>query len=138
MIDTHKKTAIIVGALFIVGTVAGVLSVPASQPILAGPDYLSQVAASGNRLVLGALLILVMGFSLAMIPIVIYPVLRKQNDPGHPVRRLQGAPEPSAHRDGVGVVLVPMSQEYVSAGAPDASIFKPGAVARSATRSARS
>jgi len=71
-----RRAATIVGVLFIVGTVAGVLSVVATQSLLTGPDYLDQISAHGNQLALGALLILTMGVVLAMIPAVIFPVLK--------------------------------------------------------------
>jgi hypothetical protein len=53
--NTSRKTAIIVGALFIVGTVTGVLSVIFTGPILNSPDYLDKVAANENQLKVGAL-----------------------------------------------------------------------------------
>ena len=36
--NSYRKTAIIVGVLFIIGTVAGILSVVITGPILDGPD----------------------------------------------------------------------------------------------------
>ena len=67
--DTHRKTAVIVGVLFIIGTVAGILSVVFTSTILDAPDYLVQVAANANSVIIGTLLVLVMGFALAMIPV---------------------------------------------------------------------
>ena len=60
--NTNRKTAIIVGALFIIGTVAGILSVVFTMPILNASDYLAKVAVNGNHIIIGALLILTMGF----------------------------------------------------------------------------
>ena len=37
---TNRTTAIIVGILYILGTVAGILSVVFTQPILGDPDFL--------------------------------------------------------------------------------------------------
>ncbi|MFO7792411.1 MAG: DUF4386 domain-containing protein [Candidatus Saliniplasma sp.] len=76
----HRKTAIIVGVLFIIGTVAGILSLVFSGPVVDVPDYLDQVAAHSNRLILAALCVLTMSLSLALIPVVVYPVLRKHNE----------------------------------------------------------
>ncbi len=44
--DTNRKTAIIVGVLFIIGTVAGILSVVFTSSILNAPDYLMKVSAN--------------------------------------------------------------------------------------------
>jgi hypothetical protein len=77
---TNRKTAAIVGVLFIIGTVAGVLSVPLVGGILGTPDYLTMVAANPSRVVLGALLILVMGLALAMVPAMMFPILKRQNE----------------------------------------------------------
>jgi hypothetical protein len=43
--NTHRSTAIIVGVLYIIGTVAGILSVVVSGPILNGSDFLIKVSA---------------------------------------------------------------------------------------------
>jgi hypothetical protein len=75
----HRKAAIIVGALFIIGDIAGVLSLVVTRGLLDGPNALTKIAASQNQLVLGALLVLVMGLALAMIPVVTFPVFKKYN-----------------------------------------------------------
>jgi hypothetical protein len=71
---THRKTAIIVGVLFIIGTVAGILSSILTGPILGAADYLNQVVVNERQIIIGALLVLVMGFALAMIPVVMFPI----------------------------------------------------------------
>ncbi|MBN2499252.1 MAG: DUF4386 domain-containing protein [Anaerolineales bacterium] len=125
--DTNRKTAIIVGVLFIVGTVSGVLSVVFSGAMLEVPDYLIQIAANPTRFTIGALCVLTMGFSLAMIPVVIYPVLKKYNQPlalGYVVFR--GALETFTYFATVisWLLLIVLSQEFVKAGAPDGSYFQ--------------
>ena len=77
--DTNRRIAVIVGVLYIVGTVAGVLSVVVTQPVLGASDYLTQIVANENRMVTGALLVLTMGLSLAMVPVMLFPVLREQH-----------------------------------------------------------
>ena len=68
------------GILYIIGTVAGALSLPLLGSILGAPDYLNRVAANPSRVVLGALLILVMGLALAMIPALMFPILKRWNE----------------------------------------------------------
>ena len=77
---THRATAAIVGILYIMGTVAGVLSMVVTGGILEAPDFLSTVAAHANQARWGALLSLVMGFALAMVPALMYPILKRQSE----------------------------------------------------------
>ena len=78
--NTHKKTAIIVGVLFIIGTVAGILSVVFTGSILDDPDYLIKVSANENQIIIGALFVLIMGFALAMVPVMMFPIFKKHNE----------------------------------------------------------
>jgi hypothetical protein len=73
---SDRSTATIVGVLFIIGTVAGALSFVITGPILSGADFLTRIAAHRPQMVLGTLLLLTMGFALAMVPVVFYPVAR--------------------------------------------------------------
>ncbi len=75
----YRKTAVIVGVLFIVGTIAGIMSAMITSPFLQLPDYLARVSENETRMILGTFLIWLMGFSLAFIPLVMYPILKKQN-----------------------------------------------------------
>ncbi len=122
-VNTHRKTAVIVGVLFIIGTVAGILSGVFTLPILGDPDYLREIAANESQIVAGALLILVMGFPLAMIPVMMFPIFKKYNEPlalGAVVFR--GVLEAVTYM--VMVIcylsLIAVSQEIVNAGASDA------------------
>ena len=78
--NSSRKIAIIVGILYIIGTVAGVLSVVATQSILSDPDYLQKISANENQIVIGSLLVLTMGLSLAMMSIMLFPILKKHNE----------------------------------------------------------
>ena len=125
--DTNRKTAIIVGVLFIIGTVAGILSVVFTSSILNAPDYLMKVSANENKIIIGALFVLVMGFALAMVPVMMFPIFKKQNEVlalGYVVFR--GALETVTYIASVicWLFLLILSQEYVKAGAPDASHFQ--------------
>lgn len=78
--NTFRKTAIIVGILYIIGTVAGVSSVVVTGPVLDGSDYLAKVAADPNPLIIGSVLVLLMGLCLAMVPALLYPIFKKINE----------------------------------------------------------
>ncbi|MCB8983557.1 MAG: DUF4386 domain-containing protein [Ardenticatenaceae bacterium] len=125
--NTHRKTAVTVGILFIIGTVAGVLSGLITLPILSAPDYLREVAANESQIVAGALLILVMGFPLAMIPVMMFPIFKKYNEP-----LALGAVVFRGVLEAVTYIvialcylsLIAVGQELVRAGAADALYFQ--------------
>jgi len=78
--NTYRKTAVIVGILFIIGTVSGILSGVVTAPIQAGTTYPLNVSASETQWLIGTLLILLMGFPLAMIPVLLYPIFKQHNE----------------------------------------------------------
>lgn len=76
-----RTTARTVGGLFIIGTIAGALSAVVLTPLLDAPDTLRAVGDDPGRALLAAALVLTMGFALALIPLVAYPVLRATSEP---------------------------------------------------------
>lgn len=125
--NSNQKTARIVGILFIIGTVAGILSVVFTQPVLGSSNYLIEVNAHQNQLTTGALLVLVMGFALAMVPVMLFPIFRKYNEVlalGSVVFR--GALEAIIYiAIAIGwLLLIPLSRAYAEAGMPNVSSFE--------------
>ena len=124
--NTHRKTAIIVGVLFIIGTVSGILSLNFLGS-LDELDYLVQVSANETQIIIGTLLIMVMGFALAMVPVVLFPIFRKYNEAlalGAVVFR--GALEAAIYiaQAITLLLLLAVSQEYVKAGATDGAYYQ--------------
>ena len=78
--NTYRKTAVIVGILFIIGTVSGVLAGAFTAPIRTGSTYPLNISASETQWIIGTLLVLLMGLSLAMVPVLLYPIFRKHNE----------------------------------------------------------
>jgi len=77
----YRNTARAVGALFIVGTVAGLIGLGVFQePVVGGDDYLVEASRQADRLATGAVLELAMGAALVAMAIVIYPVLREHSE----------------------------------------------------------
>ena len=76
---TNQKTAKIVGGLFIIGTVAGILSLALTISLFNDPNYLVKIHENENQLRVSALLVLVMGFTLAMVPVLLFPILKEHN-----------------------------------------------------------
>jgi len=123
--NTNKKYARIAGVLLIIGTVAGILSLPFSE-LVDNPDYLIKVTKNQNQVITGALLELIMAFACAGIAIWLYPVLKKHNQAlalGSVGFRII---EVVFHIAATIVLLslLTLSQEYVKAGSPDASHFQ--------------
>ncbi|HSP36565.1 MAG TPA: DUF4386 domain-containing protein [Frankiaceae bacterium] len=74
---TDRATARVVGTLFLVGTIAGLIGLPLQESVVGGDDYLTAASAHPDRLATGVLLQLVMGVAVVAIAVVIYPVLRR-------------------------------------------------------------
>jgi hypothetical protein len=77
---SNRKTAVMVGILFIIGTVSGILSGAVTAPIRAGSTYPLNVSASETQWISGTLFIMLMGLSLAMMPVLLYPIFKKHNE----------------------------------------------------------
>ena len=80
VIREHKAAATTAGVLYITGTVAGVLSVVLIAPVRDAGDPLAAAAEHSGAVVTGALVVLVMGLSLAFVPVVLFPVLRRVDE----------------------------------------------------------
>ena len=125
-LDHYRKTAIIVGVLFIVATIAGMIGAIFIGPITDDPDYLVNTSAHENEVALGALLTLIMGVSVVGIAVMIFPILKRVNE------GLALAYVGFRILECVIVIvgamsllsLLTLSQEYVNAGASDAAPFE--------------
>ena len=125
--NSINKTARIVGVLFIIGTIAGMLSYALTGPVLGGSDFLVNVSTHEIQIITGALFVVIMGLALAMVPVMMFPLLKKYNEAlalGYVVFR--GALETVMYivLAIIWLFLVPLSQEFVKAGTPDASYFQ--------------
>ena len=119
-LSADRKAAAWIGVLYVIGTLGMVLSVIVTNAILSGPDYLAQVAAQPNQVAVGALLLLVAGLALALVPVVFWPIGKRYNETlamGFVVFR--GAIEAVLYIVGVlcWLLLIPLSKE------PDAGLL---------------
>lgn len=78
--NSDRKTAIIVGILFIIGTASGIMWKILTGFVQNDQNLLTQVATNANQIISGAFFLLIMGLALAMVPIIMYPILRKHNE----------------------------------------------------------
>jgi hypothetical protein len=76
----HRGAATTAGVLYITGTVAGILSMAVSVSIRDAADPLAYSTQHSGAVVTVALLVLAMGLSLAFIPVVLFPVLRRVDE----------------------------------------------------------
>ena len=125
--NTNRKTASLVGVLFIIGTLMGVLSVVFVSPMLDGPGYLAQVAAQPTPMLLGAFCMLGMGLALAMIPLALFPILKRHHEPlaiGYVVFRSGLEMVTTLGVLGNWLLLVALGKEYAAAGSPAGPEFQ--------------
>jgi hypothetical protein len=124
--NTHRKTARIVGVLFITATVAYSLGVMLLDPILGGSDYLTSASENENQVIMGALLVLIDAVAVAGIGIVIYPILKKHYETlalGYVGARIVEGVLFCVNVITI-LTLLTLSQEFVKAGAPDDSYYQ--------------
>lgn len=76
---TGRRTAILVGMLFIIGTASGMLAGVFVVPISGGATYPLNVAANETQWIIGTLFVLLMGLTLSMVPVLLYPILNQHN-----------------------------------------------------------
>ena len=128
--NMYRKTATIVGVLFIIGTVSGALSAAIGKPILTAQDYLTRISANEGQIIIVTLLQFIMGVACAGIGLALYPILKKYSE-GLAIgsvgfRIIEGV------LDIVGaislVALLALSQEFAKAGSPDSSYFQTAGV----------
>ena len=77
--DSNRKTAIVVGVLFIIATAAPITSAFFTGSIY-DANYLTAVSANETQVLTGVLLLLTMTAAIVLIPIMMFPILKKYNE----------------------------------------------------------
>jgi len=124
-LDSNRKTAIIVGVLFIIATVAPIVSIVFIGSVY-DAYYLTAVSANENQVLIGVLLLLAMTAAIVSIPIMMFPVLKKHNETlalGYVGARIFEGFFSAFNVINI-LSLLSLSQKFVSAGAPVASHFQ--------------
>ena len=125
--NTNRKTARIVGALFLVSNVAFILgAVIFIEPILGAADYLSLVSPNRAQVILGVLLELINGVAYLGIAVLLFPILKQRFESmalGYVGFRIIEFVMQTLS-DLSPLSLLTLSEEFVSAGAPAASSFQ--------------
>jgi hypothetical protein len=121
--NSSRKRTIITGSLYIVGTVAGVLSISTAVD---APDYLVKASANANQVLSSALFQFIMTIAYLGFAITLYPILRKHMESlalGFLSFRIV-----AAVLNIIGFIclllLLSLSQQYVKAGTQDLLYFQ--------------
>ena len=123
--ENHRNTARIVGVLFIIATVASIATI-VFVGFLTDPDYLEQVAAKETQVLTGVFVEFIWALAVLGIPVFLYPILKRHS-----------------HASALGfysfrfieaflvilyslslLLLINLSQEFVSAGASEQSFYQ--------------
>jgi hypothetical protein len=133
--DSNRKTAIIVGVLFLIATIiiiiGGLFSLSISES-----DYLTAVSANENQVILGAILEIIATAAIVGIPIAMFPILKNYNEGlalGYVGTRIF---------EGITIFLntivllsiLALSKQFVNTATPDVSYFQTSGSLLLATR----
>jgi hypothetical protein len=132
VVDSNRRTARIVGVLFIIATLAPILTAPFLGFLGGGllgeasPDYLVQVSVNEVQVSIGMLIELVWVLAVVGIPVMLFPILKKYSEAlalgFFSLRFIE------AISTVVGSIfllaLLTLSQEFAQAGVPDASHYQ--------------
>ena len=130
--NSNKRTARIVGVLFIVATAAPIMTALVlgflgggvlAEPI---PDYLVTVSANENQVLTGMLIELIWALAVVGIPVMLFPVLKKHSEAlalgFFSLRFIESLS--TIVGSIILLTLLTLSQEFVKAGTPDASHYQ--------------
>jgi hypothetical protein len=118
-VDRDRRAAVIVGVLFIIGTV-GALAASSLGSSTSSSDYLTSVAAHASAVKVAAVLQVSAAVAIALIPAILFPILRRHDEGvalGYLAIRvvesvilLLGAL--------ASLLLITLSEKFVNAGSP--------------------
>ena len=124
--NSNKKTAIIVGVLFIMALVLFLIGQAFYEPILSSPDYLDNTYPNRVIVIIGILFEFISALAVVLIPVLLFPILKKHNEVlalGYVSFRLFEAVLLSFAQI-YKLSLVKLSQDYLNKGGVDASYFQ--------------
>ena len=123
--NSLRKTAIIVGLLFLIATIiiiiGGIFSISIYEP-----DYLTAVSVNENQVIFGALLEIIAAAAIIGIPIAMYPIFKKYDESlalGYVgIRIFEGLI--IFLNTIILLSILALSQEYINTSTPDVSYFQ--------------
>ncbi len=124
--NTNRKTAIIVGVLFLTAMVTSILGGGLLESILNAPDYLKNISTNTTPVLIGIFLELINGIAVVGIAVMLFPILKQYNESislGYVGFRIIESVFCIVSAI-IPLLLITLSQEYLKAGASDASYFQ--------------
>ena len=79
--SSTRRTASIVGVLFLVQTLAFIIAEQLISAVLKRPDYLTGISGDANSLTIGAIFAFISGVAVVAIAILMFPLLRPTSEP---------------------------------------------------------
>ncbi len=123
---SYRKTAVIVGALFLTAMVTYLVGASLIDSFISSQDYLTEVAANETTVIIGVLLELVNVVAVIGIAVFMFPILKKQHEALAlsyvAFRILEAAILIVAVVS--PLLLIALSQAYLAAGAVEATNFQ--------------
>jgi hypothetical protein len=122
---THRKTAIIVGALFLIAMVTSLMGGGVLESVINAPGYLTDVSANMTVLWIGVALELINAIAVVGIAVMLFPILKQLNESvavGYVGFRLIESVSCVASAV-IPLSLITLSQAYLEAGVADAPYF---------------
>ena len=122
---SQRRSEILIATLFLVSAVTSFLGLSLLDPILNAADYLARIFPNKGAVELGALLWSINNIGIVFIAVFAFGVLRKRDEVlavGYLVSRII---EGTIMMLGIAatLLLIPLSQEFLQAGAPHGSWF---------------
>jgi hypothetical protein len=124
--NASRKTAMLVGALFLTAMVTSIMGGALIEPLLSTPQGLVTLPAHQTQLVSGVLLELVNAIAVVGIAVMMFPILRKRTEAlalGYVAIRIIEALMQIVS-DVIPLSLLTSSQAYLIAGTPDVAAFQ--------------
>jgi Domain of unknown function (DUF4386) len=124
--NTHRRTAVIVGAFFLIAMVTSLAGGIWLESILGAPDLLSNVSANRVQVLTGSLLELINCLAVVGIAVAMFPIFKKHGEAlalGYVAFRvIEAAVLVVAALSPLALIL--LSEQYLAAGSSDASSFQ--------------
>ena len=124
---SNRKVVIVVGALFIYGYANFFLSEAISGPIIGSPEYLNAVYPNKTKVILAVLVeLLLIDMPIVGMRVLLFPILKKISEGfalWYAATRVIEAVTLVTSKAST-LFLITLSQEYISAGAPDGCYFE--------------
>lgn len=124
--NSNRKIAIVAGVLFLTSYCGVFVGSAFLGSILNAPDYLTNIYPNKTQVIIGTLFELINDAAVIGIAVVLFPILRKHSESvalGYVGFRVIEAAMYIVGKTST-LSLITLSQEYIAAGAPDASYFQ--------------